>query len=294
MSSLGTRPPGTSAAHDVRHVDVSALTDTVERALATAASHLPPDYLAALDGASRSEIAPLAIDIIATLLDNARYAEAERIPTCQDTGMAVLFVEVGQDVHFVGGDVVGALNEGVRRAYRGLRKSVVGDPLLRANTGDNTPAQIHFEIVPGDGVRIEALMKGFGAESMSRMTMLPPSAGRAGVKAFIVETVGNAGPNACPPLIVGVGIGASFDAVGVLAKRALLRPVGVPSSLPHIAQLERELLAEINALGIGPQGLGGATTALSVHIEVGATHIAAIPVAVNLNCSAPRRAGVRL
>jgi fumarate hydratase subunit alpha len=294
MSSLESGAPVTTTARNVREVDVRALTGAVERALETAASRLPGDYLASLDRASRRETAPLAIDIISTLLDNARYAEVERIPTCQDTGMAVLFVEVGQDVHFIGGDVTAALNEGVRRAYRGLRKSIVGDPLVRANTGDNTPAQIHFEIVPGDGVRIDALMKGFGAEAMSRLTLLPPAAGRAGVKAFVVETVANAGPNACPPFIVGVGIGASFDAVGLLAKRALLRPLGVPSALAHVEQLERELLEEINALGIGPQGLGGATTALGVHIEVGATHIAAIPVAVNLNCSAPRRTCVEL
>jgi fumarate hydratase subunit alpha len=188
-----------------------------------------------------------------------------------------------------GGNVVDALNAGVRRAYRTLRKSIVGDPILRTNTGDNTPAIVHFDIVPGSAIRITGLMKGFGAESMSRLAMLPPSAGIAGVKDFIVDVVGRAGPNACPPLIVGVGIGGSFDSVGLLAKRALLRPLGTGNPLAHVALLESELIATINALGIGPQGLGGVTTALGVHVEVAATHIAAIPVAVNLNCSAPRR-----
>ena len=277
-----------------RTVDVAEITDAVERALRAAASTLPADYLASLEAAARTETSPLAIDIIGTLLDNAAYAASEQIPTCQDTGMAVLFVEAGQNVHFTGGAIVDALNEGVRRAYRDLRKSIVGDPLLRVNTGDNTPAQLHFEIVPGDRVRIHGLMKGFGAESMSRLTILPPSAGLAGVKDVVLDAVGRAGPNACPPLIVGVGIGGSFDSVGLLAKRALLRPLGQPSPLAHVARLEAELIATINALGIGPQGLGGRTTALAVHVETGATHIAAIPVAVNFNCSAPRRIELEL
>jgi len=277
-----------------REIAASALTDAVADALVHAACHLPDDYLASLRAATRTETSPLAIDIITTLLENAAYAEAEAIPTCQDTGMAVLFVELGQDVRVVGGDLRAALDEGVRRAYAGLRKSIVGDPLLRRNTGDNTPAQIHFDIVPGTGVRIDALMKGFGAEAMSGLTILPPSAGVAGVKAFVTDIVARAGPNACPPLIVGVGIGASFDSVGTLAKRALLRSLGEANPLPHVAQLERELLAEINALGFGPQGMGGVTSALGVHVEVAATHIAAIPVAVNLNCSAPRRATVHV
>lgn len=278
----------------LRDVDVDVIADAVERSFRAAASYLPADYLGALSDASHRESSPLAIDIIGTLLENAAYAQSEEIPTCQDTGMAMLFLEVGQDVHFTGGDLVTALNEGVRRGYRTLRKSIVGDPILRKNTGDNTPANVHIDIVRGNAVRIRGLMKGFGAEMMSGLELLPPSAGIEGVKAFIVDVVGRAGPNACPPLIVGVGIGGSFDSVGLLAKRALLRPLGSASSLPHVARLESELIETINELGIGPQGLGGTTTALGVHIEVGATHIAAIPVAVNLNCSAPRRFEIEL
>lgn len=278
----------------VREIDVTAIAGAVAAALEEAASRLPRDYLAALERAAERETAPLARDVIATLLENASYAESEAIATCQDTGMAVLFVELGQDVHLSGGDLRAALDDGVRRAYRDLRKSVVGDPLLRANTRDNAPAIVHVEIVPGEGVRIDALMKGFGAEMMSRTAMLKPSAGIDGVKAFVLDVVRAAGPNACPPLIVGVGLGGSFDTVGYHAKRALLRALGTPNAAPHLAVLEDELLVAINALGVGPQGLGGVTTALAVHVEAAATHIAAIPVAVNLNCSAPRRATVVL
>jgi fumarate hydratase subunit alpha len=195
-------------------------------------------------------------------------------------------------VHFTAGDLHEAIEEGVRLAYKNLRKSVVADPLLRANSGDNTPPILHTELVPGNQVQITLLMKGFGAEMMSRLNMLPPSAGEAGVKQFVLNTVELAGPNACPPVIVGVGLGSSFDGVAHLAKKALLRPLGTPNPADHLAQLERELLAEINDLGIGPQGLGGTVTALAVHIESYPTHIAALPVAVNLNCSAPRRATI--
>ena len=278
----------------VREVDVVRVADAVADALATAASRLPPDYLDALAAAGARESTPLAADIIATLLENARYAESEAIPTCQDTGMAIVFVELGQDVHLVGGALRDAIDDGVRRAYRALRKSVVADPLTRENTRDNAPAIVHVDIVPGDGLRIDALMKGFGAEAMSRSAMLRPSAGVAGVASFVIDVVRDAGPNACPPLIVGVGIGGSFDTVAYHAKHALLRPLGTPNAAPHLADLERDLLAKINALGVGPQGFGGATTALAVHIEAAATHIAAIPVAVNLNCSAPRRASIVL
>lgn len=278
----------------VREIDVAKIADAVAGALETAASRLPDDYLRALETAAEREAAPLAKDVIATLLENARYAESEAIPTCQDTGMAVLFVELGQDVHLTGGDLNAALDAGVRRAYGELRKSVVADPLLRVNTRDNTPAIVHLTMAPGDGVRIDALMKGFGAEMMSRSGMLPPSAGIAGVKAFVLDVVRSAGPNACPPLIVGVGIGGSFDTVGGHAKHALVRPLGAANDAPHLAALERELLATINALGVGPQGLGGVTTALAVHVEAAPTHIAALPVAVNLNCSAPRRVSIAL
>ena len=206
--------------------------------------------------------------------------------------MAIVMLEIGQDVHIVDGDLTDAINSGVRNGYSDLRKSVVGDPLERKNTADNTPAIIHTDIVPGNKVAITLAMKGFGAELMSRLQMFPPSVGMEGVKQFVLETIELAGPNACPPIIVGVGLGSSFDGVALLAKKALMRPLGEPNPKPHLAALEAEWLTAINALGIGPQGLGGTVTALAVHIESFATHIAALPVAVNLNCSAPRRATV--
>lgn len=275
-----------------RPISVQQIRAAVHELIVRSASALPPDYLAALEEARRQETDALGREMLIMLLDNADYARAEGIATCQDTGMALLFLEVGQDVHFTGGDLATALRAGVAAGYADLRKSVVDDPLLRRNTGDNTPPMVHTEIVPGNRVRLTAMMKGFGAELMSRLQMLPPAAGRAGVRSFVVETVRLAGPNACPPVIVGVGLGGSFDSVGLLAKRALLRPLGSANPRPHLAELEAELLAEINALGIGPQGFGGSTTALAVHVEAYATHMAALPVAVNLNCSAPRRAEV--
>jgi len=278
----------------VRAVPVERVRDAVASLLEEAACRLPRDYLEALEAARAQEESPLGASVLDFLLANARLAEAERVATCQDTGMAVLFLEIGQEVLFTEGDLFTALEEGVRRAYRGLRKSVVQDPLLRENTQDNTPPIVHYEIVPGDRVRIRALLKGFGAELMSALAMLPATAGEEGVKRFVLETVERAGPNACPPVIVGVGLGGSFDSVALLAKKALLRPLGTPNPKPHLAQLEKELLEAINALGIGPQGFGGRVTALAVHVESYPTHIAALPVAVNLNCSAPRRAEVIL
>ncbi len=278
----------------VREISVAHLQRKLTALLSEAAYRLPDDYLKALQEAHRREAAVLGRDIITLLLDNAALAEAERLPTCQDTGMAIIFLEVGQDVHFVGGDLHAALNEAVREAYRPLRKSVIDDPIRRQNTGDNTPPIVHWEIVPGHHVRVRVLLKGFGAEMMSRLAMLPPAAGLEGVKRFVVETVEQAGPNACPPVIVGVGLGGSFDTVGLLAKKALLRPLGTSNPAPHLAALEEELLDAVNALGIGPQGFGGTVTALAVHVEAAPTHIAALPVAVNLNCSAPRRAEVLL
>ncbi|MFQ5578760.1 MAG: fumarate hydratase, partial [Anaerolineae bacterium] len=245
---------------------------------------------AALRRARQREPSAVGQSVLEVLLDNARYADAEQIPTCQDTGMVIFYLEVGQNVHFSGGDINRALHRAVADAYRGLRKSVVTDPLQRTNSGDNTPPIIHYTLVPGDRVRLTALMKGFGAELMSRLQMFPPSVGVQGVKQFVLQTVEQAGPNACPPVIVGVGLGSSFDGVGQLAKKALLRPLGQSNPLPHLAQLEADLLAGINQLGIGPQGLGGRFTALAVHVESFPTHIAALPAAVNLNCSAPRRA----
>jgi fumarate hydratase subunit alpha len=278
----------------MRDFDVAGVRDAIAAALTESASRLPGDYLASLGAARRAEETAFAREVIDLLLDNARYAADEGIATCQDTGMAILFVEIGQDVHFIGGTLSRAIEEGVRRGYAPLRKSVVGDPLLRKNTGDNTPAIVHYDIVAGDRVRITILMKGFGAEMMSRMTMLVPAAGVAGVKSYVIDAVKAAGPNACPPLIVGVGLGSSFDGVGLLAKKALCRPLGSENPSEHLARLEAELLAEINALGIGPQAFGGATTALAVHVESAATHIAALPVAVNFNCSAPLRATISL
>ena len=276
----------------IRHLPIAIIGEAVQTLLATSAYQLPSDYLTAMRRSQQLESSPLGNQIIMMLLDNAAYAQSEQIPTCQDTGMALLYLDIGQEVHFTGGDLSVALQAAVRNAYTNLRKSVVDDPLLRRNTGDNTPAIIHYNLVPGDRVRITALMKGFGAELMSRLQMFPPSVGVAGVKRFVLETIELAGPNACPPLIVGVGLGGSFDTVAHLAKQALLRPIGQPNPQAHLAQLETELLTAINELGIGPQGFGGQTTALAVHVEAYATHISALPVAVNLNCSAPRRATV--
>ena len=278
----------------LRTVDVGDVREAVSSLLRQAAHSLPDDYLAAMREAQGEEESPTGQQVIELLLENAAYAERETIPTCQDTGMAILFVEVGQDVHFSGGTIDDALQAATRDAYVDLRKSVVDDPLLRVNSGDNTPALIHWEIVAGDRLKVSALQKGFGAELMSRVQMFPPAVGIEGVRGFVLETVEKAGPNACPPLIVGAGIGGSLDTVGIAAKKALLRPIGSVNPMPHLAELEEELLEAINSLGIGPQGLGGVVTALAVHVEIMATHIAALPVAVNLNCSAPRRATLEL
>lgn len=278
----------------LRQVSVSQIKAAVVEAIERSAYELPDDYLQAMTRAQELERSPLGRSIILTLRENATYAREQQIATCQDTGMVVLEVSVGQDVHLIGGDINKALATAVREAYKNLRKSVVGDPLLRTNTKDNTPPIVSYEIVPGDRVRITLMMKGFGAEMMSRLHMFPPAAGVEGVKQFVLETVEKAGPNACPPVIIGVGLGSSFDGVAHLAKKALYRPLGTFNDKPHLARLEKEWLDAVNALGIGPQGLGGSVTALAVHIESYATHIAALPVAVNLNCSAPRRAMVEI
>jgi fumarate hydratase subunit alpha len=278
----------------IREIHVSTVQSTVKKLIEEAAYQLPEDYLQALAEAQQREESPIGRSIILTLRDNAAYAQDKGIPTCQDTGMAILSLEIGQDIHFTGGDVNDALEAAVREAYQPLRKSIVADPLQRTNTGDNTPPIVYNNIVPGDQLEITLMMKGFGAEMMSRLEMFPPSAGLAGVKRFVLETVEKAGPNACPPIIVGVGLGSSFDGVALLAKKALMRPLDRPNPQSHLAQLERDWLATINALGIGPQGLGGTVTALAVHIESYPTHIASLPVAVNLNCSAPRRATITI
>jgi fumarate hydratase subunit alpha len=257
---------------------------------------LPEDISARITACHDSEPWGPARETLGKLIENISIARDENAPLCQDTGMACIFLEIGQEVHIAGGDLYEAVNEGVRLGYTEgyLRKSIVADPLRRKNTGDNTPAMIHVEIVPGDRFAITVAPKGIGSENMSRLVMLPPSDGEAGVKDFVVETVNIAGANPCPPVLVGVGIGGSFDKAAFLAKKALLRSVDEPNSDPFYAALEAELLERINALGIGPQGFGGKTTALGVNIEVFPTHIAGLPVAVNINCHVTRHARITL
>ncbi len=274
----------------VRSVKVELLTENIKEMCIQANHFLAPDMDKAMRDAYEKETRPLAKQILGQLLENLEIAGEDMIPICQDTGMAVVFLKVGQDVHFEGGSVEDAVNEGVRRGYEEgyLRKSVVGDPLLRVNTKDNTPAIIHYEIVPGDQVEILVAPKGFGSENMSKIYMLKPADGVEGVKEAIINTVREAGPNACPPVVVGVGIGGTFEKAAILAKKALTREIGTHSELPHIKELEEELLAKINEIGLGPAGLGGDTTALAVNINTYATHIAGLPVAVNICCHVNR------
>jgi fumarate hydratase subunit alpha len=250
---------------------------------------LPEDVRSALYEAHQQECWPLAQSTLGLLKDNLVAADAQRMPICQDTGMACVFVELGTDVH-IEGDFEAAIHEGVRRGYGEgyLRKSVVRDPLDRVNTGDNTPAMLYVELVPGDNIEITVAPKGFGSENMSQIKMLRPSDGVQGVKDFVLKVVEDAGPNPCPPIVVGVGIGGTFDKAAYMAKKALLRNVDEPNEKPFYAQLEQELLESINELGIGPQGFGGRTTALAVNIETCPTHIAGLPVAVNINCHVTR------
>lgn len=277
---------------ELRELHVDRITAAVAALCRTANYQLGDDVLQALAASRAVETGPLAGRVLETIVLNAKVAGEEQRPICQDTGTAVVFVDVGQDVHLIGGGLHTAINEGVRRGYREgyLRNSIVADPLFgRQNTGDNTPAVIHVDLVPGDQVAITVMTKGGGAENMSRLTMLTPADGVAGVRAFVVETVELAGPNACPPVIVGVGIGGTFDLAPTLAKHALLRRVGAPNPDSHLAAFEQELLGAINALGIGPHGFGGLTTALAVHVESYPTHIASLPVAVNLQCGPAAR-----
>ena len=255
---------------------------------------LEEDVINSFKKSCDTEVSQSGKKILNLLVENAGIAAAESIPMCQDTGFAVVFLELGQDVHIVNGDLYEAVNEGVRKGYQEgfLRKSIVGHPLERVNTGDNTPAVIHTKIVPGEHLKITVAPKGGGSENMSTLKMLKPAEGVEGVKNFILDTVKNAGPNPCPPLIIGVGIGGTMEKCAQLAKEALLRPVGEPHTLPDIARLEEELLEKINKLGIGPSGLGGRTTALAVHIEIFGAHIACLPVAVNINCHAARHKSV--
>ena len=274
----------------VRSVNVELLTQNIKEMCIQANHYLAPDMDKAMKDAHEKETKPLAKQILGQLLENLEIAGEDMIPNCQDTGMAVVFLKIGQDVHFEGGSVEDAVNEGVRQGYQEgyLRKSVVGDPLLRVNTKDNTPAIIHYELVPGDRVEILVAPKGFGSENMSKIHMLKPADGVEGVKEAIVNTVREAGPNACPPVVVGVGIGGTFEKAAILAKKALTREIGTHSELPHIKELEEELLAKINEIGLGPAGLGGDTTALAVNINTYATHIAGLPVAVNICCHVNR------
>lgn len=274
----------------IRTVQTEIITETIKKMCIEANYSLSSDMVKAMRKAEEKEESVLGKQILAQLQDNLEIAASDMIPICQDTGMAVVFLEVGQDVHFEGGSFEDAVNEGVRRGYTEcfLRKSVVGDPILRENTKDNTPAVIHTRIVEGDRVKITVAPKGFGSENMSRVFMLKPAEGLEGVKNAILTAVKDAGPNACPPLVVGVGIGGTFEKCALMAKKALTREVGKHSDIPYVRKLEEEMLEKINCLGIGPGGLGGTVTALAVNVNTYPTHIAGLPVAVNICCHVNR------
>lgn len=274
----------------MRELNVKEIVQAVKEMCISANYNLGKDVLGAFEKSKENEESSVGKGIIENLIKNAKIAKDNQMPMCQDTGMAVVFVELGQEVQLLGGNITDAINEGVRQGYSEgyLRKSVVGDPLIRKNTGDNTPAIIYYDIVPGDKVKITIAPKGFGSENMSKTKMLKPSDGIKGVEDFVVETVSQAGPNPCPPIVVGVGIGGTLDKATYIAKKSLTRSVGEHNEIEYINEMEKRLLKRINDLGIGPQGLGGTTTALAVNIEVFATHIAGLPVAVNINCHASR------
>ena len=274
----------------IRTVNTEDIVKNIKEMCIEANHYLSKDMDKALKDATASEKSELGKKILNQLQENLKIAAEEMIPICQDTGMAVIFLEIGQDVHFEGMAIEDAVNEGVRQGYTEgyLRKSVVGDPIIRENTKDNTPAVIHYSIVPGDKVIITMAPKGFGSENMSRVFMLKPADGIEGVKNAILTAVKDAGPNACPPMVVGVGVGGTFEKCAILAKKALTRPVGEHSAIPYVRELEEEMLTKINQLGIGPGGLGGTTTALAVNVNTYATHIAGLPVAVNICCHVNR------
>lgn len=274
----------------MRPIQVQQITEQIKEMCIQVNHYLSEDMKEALRNAQASEKSPLGCQILSQLQENLKIAGEDMIPICQDTGMAVVFLKVGQDVHLEGGSIEDAVNEGVRQGYTEgyLRKSVVKDPLIRENTKDNTPAVIHYEIVPGDKVTITVAPKGFGSENMSRVFMLKPADGIEGVKNAVLTAVKDAGPNACPPMVVGVGIGGTFEKCALMAKQALMRPVGSHSDIPYVKEMEEELLSRINGLGIGPGGLGGTTTALAVNVNTYPTHIAGLPVAVNICCHVNR------
>ena len=273
----------------IRTIRVEEITKNIKEMCIEANHFLSPDMAEAMKCAEKNEEAPLGKQILEQLQENLKIAGEDMIPICQDTGMAVVFLEIGQDVHLEGGALEDAVNEGVRQGYvEGYRKSVVGDPLIRENTKDNTPAVLHTRIVDGDQVKIKVAPKGFGSENMSRVFMLKPAEGIEGVKDAVLTAVKDAGPNACPPMVVGVGIGGTFEKCALMAKEALTREVGSHSEIEYVKELEEELLTKINSLGIGPGGLGGTTTALAVNINTYPTHIAGLPVAVNICCHVNR------
>lgn len=274
----------------IRTIHVDEIINNIKEMCIEANYYLSKDMKKAMKNASDKEQSKLGSQILSQLEDNLKIAAEDKIPICQDTGMAVIYLEIGQDVHFEGGYLEDAVNEGVRQGYQKgyLRKSVVSDPLIRENTKDNTPSIIHYSIVKGDKVNIKVAPKGFGSENMSRVFMLKPADGIEGVKKAVLTAVKDAGPNACPPMVVGVGVGGTFEKCALMAKDALTREVGSVSDLPHIAELEKELLIEINKLGIGPAGLGGSVTALAVNINTYPTHIAGLPVGVNICCHVNR------
>lgn len=274
----------------MREIDVKIIENKIAELCIEANHFLGDDVKSCIKRMASEEDWPVAADVLKSIEENIGIAEEGVFPLCQDTGMACVFIEIGQDVHLTGGLLEDAVNEGVRKGYTEgyLRKSVVEDPLRRINTGDNTPAYIHTEIVGGDKIKITVAPKGFGSENMSRIKMLPPSAGEKGVKDFIVETVELSGANPCPPIVVGVGIGGTFDKAALMAKKALLAPIDNVNEDPYYAQMEEEVLDRINQLGIGPQGFGGRTTALAVNVIAAPTHIAGLPVAVNINCHVSR------
>ena len=274
----------------MREIQASQITDVIEGLCIAACQYLPEDVKTAIRQCRKKEDWEIAQGVLDNIIENYEIAEREQVPICQDTGMACVFLEIGQDVHIVGGGLREAVDEGVRRGYdKGyLRKSVVKDPVRRGNTGDNTPAMLYTEIVPGEQVRITVAPKGFGSENMSAVRMFKPSAGIEGIKSFILETVGAAGPNPCPPIVIGVGIGGTFDKAALLAKKALLRDLDSHNPDPYYAELEEEMLEKVNRLGIGPQGFGGRTTAIGLNIETLPTHIAGMPCAININCHVTR------